>query len=122
MDTRSELIIYSNAGHPPPVLVHPDGTHDLLDRATDPPLGARPQHVPRPQAGQTYNPGDTLVLCTDGLIERRGEHLAVGMSRLTDTLGRYCELGPERLADVLLGQLGVAGGARDDIALVVVRL
>ncbi|MEU6218661.1 SpoIIE family protein phosphatase [Streptomyces sp. NPDC047022] len=122
VDTRSELIIYSSAGHPPPVLVHPDGTYDLLDQATDPPLGARPQHVPRPQAGQTYTPGDTLVLYTDGLIERRGEHLETGLSRLTDALSHYRGLDPERLSDALLAQLGVAGGARDDIALVVVRL
>ncbi|MER6122065.1 SpoIIE family protein phosphatase [Streptomyces sp. NPDC001795] len=122
VDTRSHLIIYSSAGHPPPVLVHPDGTCDLLDQATDPPLAARPQHLPRPQAGQTYSPGDTLVLYTDGLIERRGEHIGAGLARLTDALGRSSTLGPERLADALLTRLGVAGGARDDIALVIVRL
>ncbi|GAA3792735.1 hypothetical protein GCM10022206_35580 [Streptomyces chiangmaiensis] len=122
VDTRSELIIYSSAGHLPPVLVHPDGSYDLLDQATDPPLGARPQHVPRPQAGRTYTAGDTLVLYTDGLIERRGEHIEVGLARLTEALGRHCTLAPECLADALLTQLGVEGGARDDIALMIVRL
>ncbi|MEU6370980.1 SpoIIE family protein phosphatase [Streptomyces sp. NPDC046931] len=122
VDTYSRLIIYSNAGHPPPVLVHPDGDCVLLDQATDPPLGARPQHVPRPQAGQTYTPGDLLVLYTDGLIERRDEHIEVGLNRLTEALRRYCSLSPERMADALLAELGVAGGARDDIALVIVRL
>lgn len=122
VDTHSQLIIYSNAGHPPPVLVHPDGSCELLDKATDPPLGARPQPVPRPQAGQVYTPGDTLVLYTDGLIERRGEDIGAGLTRLTEGLGRCSNLGPERLADALLAHLGVAGGARDDIALVIVRL
>ncbi len=122
VDTRSRLIIYSNAGHPPPILVHPDSTCDLLEQATDPPLGARPQHVPRPQAGHNYHPGDTLLLYTDGLIERRGEHIEAGLSRLTDVIRRHCALGPERMADVLLAELGVAGGAHDDIALVIVRL
>ncbi|MET8636853.1 PP2C family protein-serine/threonine phosphatase [Streptomyces sp. NPDC004096] len=122
VDTRSKLIIYSSAGHPPPILVHVDGSHELLDQATDPPLAARPQHLPRPQAGQTYTPGDTLVLYTDGLIERRGEHIEAGLARLTEVLCRHCALSPEHLADVLLAQLGVEGGARDDIALVVVRL
>ncbi|MCW7946049.1 protein phosphatase [Streptomyces hygroscopicus] len=122
VDPRSQLIIYSNAGHPPPALVHLDGTCELLEQATDPPLGARPEHVPRPQAGQNYRPGDTLVLYTDGLIERRGEHIEAGLHRLTDILGRHCTLSPQRMADVLLAQLGVAGGARDDIALVIVRL
>ncbi|MFF4837485.1 PP2C family protein-serine/threonine phosphatase [Streptomyces sp. NPDC001315] len=122
IDPRSRLIIYSNAGHPPPILVHPDGTCERLDQATDPPLGARPQHVPRPQAGQPYRPGDTLVLYTDGLIERRGEDIEAGLERLTDALCRYGTVGPERLADVLLARLGLTGGSRDDIALVIVRL
>ncbi|MFJ8361063.1 PP2C family protein-serine/threonine phosphatase [Streptomyces sp. NPDC093984] len=122
VEPRSQLLIYSSAGHPPPVLVHQDGSCEMLDRATDPPLGARPQHVPRPQAGQTYLPGDTLVLYTDGLIERRDQSIEAGLNRLKDVLCRQCSLSPERLADALLARLGVAGGARDDIALVVVRL
>ncbi|MFF4960006.1 PP2C family protein-serine/threonine phosphatase [Streptomyces sp. NPDC001222] len=122
VDTRSRLIIYSSAGHPPPVLVHPEGVCEFLDQATDPPLGARPQHVPRPQAGQPYTPGDLLVLYTDGLIERRDESIEEGLGRLTDALCRCSTLGAERLADALLAELGVAGGSRDDIALVIVRL
>ncbi|MGW3495208.1 PP2C family protein-serine/threonine phosphatase [Streptomyces sp. NPDC001020] len=122
VEPRSNLIVYSSAGHPPPVLVRSDGGFDLLDQATDPPLGARPQHVPRPQAIHTYSPGDTLVLYTDGLIERRDEHIEEGLDRLTDTLGHCSTLSPQSMADVVLAELGVTGGARDDIALVVVRL
>jgi serine phosphatase RsbU (regulator of sigma subunit) len=122
IDPTRRLITYSNAGHPPPILLHRDGTHDLLDQATDPPLGARPEHVPRPQAGQHYTPGDTLVLYTDGLIERRGEDIDEGLARLTDTLARDPTRAPEHLADTVLADLGVAGGASDDIALIVARL
>jgi serine phosphatase RsbU (regulator of sigma subunit) len=122
INTSSRQIAYSSAGHPPPILLHTDGTCRLLDRATDPPLGARPEHVPRPQASLPYTPGDTLVLYTDGLIERRGEDIDAGLNRLTDALAGYARLGPERLADALLARLGVSGGARDDIALVAVRL
>ncbi|WP_432157585.1 MULTISPECIES: PP2C family protein-serine/threonine phosphatase [unclassified Streptomyces] len=123
IDARSRLITYSSAGHPPPVLVRPDGGWDFLDRATDPPLGARPQHVPRPQSSASYRPGDTLVLYTDGLIERRGEDIDVGLRRLTDVLGEYAgRLGAEQLADTVLDRLGVRGGGRDDVALIVVRL
>ncbi|MGW0771984.1 PP2C family protein-serine/threonine phosphatase [Streptomyces sp. NPDC002676] len=122
VDCHSHLLIYSSAGHPPPVLLHPDGTCDLLDQATDPPLGARPEHVPRPQATTTYNPGDTLILYTDGLIERRDEDIDTGLTRLTTTLATCTELGPEHLADALLARLGLTSGAGDDIALVVVRL
>lgn len=76
--------------------MHPDGSCQLLDQATDPPLGARPEHVPRPQAGTAYHRGDTLARCVS--------------------------LDPETLADTLLNRLGASHGARDDIALVVVRL
>ncbi|MFE2156737.1 SpoIIE family protein phosphatase [Streptomyces lydicus] len=122
IDTRSTLVIYSNAGHPPPILLHSDGTCELLDKATDPPLGAREHHVPRPQAGLAYTPGDILVLYTDGLIERRGEDIDAGLERLTTALAQDQTLPPELLADALLARLDVAGGAPDDIALVVIRL
>lgn len=121
-DTRSRLITYSNAGHPPPILLRRGGDRELLDQATDPPLGARPQHVPRPQASLPYKPGDTLVLYTDGLIERRGEDIDAGLGRLIDVLGAHGDLGTEQLADTVLARLGVSSGGRDDIALIVVRL
>ncbi|MFI6560196.1 PP2C family protein-serine/threonine phosphatase [Streptomyces sp. NPDC050534] len=122
VDRRSKLITYSSAGHPPPLLVHPDGRCEPLDQATDPPLGARPQHVPRPQASIHYTLGDTLVLYTDGLIERREEDIDTGLNRLIGVLGECARLGPEQLADTLLARLDVASGGRDDIALVIVRL
>ncbi|MEU1600501.1 SpoIIE family protein phosphatase [Streptomyces sp. NPDC005708] len=122
IDPRTRLIIYSSAGHPPPVLLRRDGTCELLDQATDPPLGARPHHVPRPQASMTYTRGDTLVLYTDGLIERRDEDIDTGLARLTDALAQDTTLAPDQLADTLLARLGVANGASDDIALVVIRL
>ncbi|MFJ8463731.1 PP2C family protein-serine/threonine phosphatase [Streptomyces swartbergensis] len=122
IDPRSRLIIYSNAGHPPPVLLSPDGSCQLLDQATDPPLGARPEHVPRPQAGLSYTRGDTLVLYTDGLIERRGEDIDTGLTRLIDALAGHGALPVEELADGLLAHMGVSGGGRDDIALVIARL
>ncbi|MBR8639915.1 SpoIIE family protein phosphatase [Streptomyces tuirus] len=122
IDTRSRLIIYSNAGHPPPVLLHQGGTYDLMDKATDPPLGTREHHVPRPQAGLAYSPGDTLVLYTDGLIERHDEDIDVGLARLTTALVEAHGLPPDLLADALLVRLDVTGGAPDDVALVVIRL
>jgi serine phosphatase RsbU (regulator of sigma subunit) len=122
IDTHRHHVTYSSAGHPPPILTRADGTTFLLDQATDPPLGARPQHVSRPQAAVAYAPGDTLVLYTDGLIERRGEDIDAGLHRLTDTLATHSHLSPEALADTLLSRLGVSSGGNDDVALIVGRV
>lgn len=65
IDWDARTITYSCAGHPPPALVHPDGTVTFLDGATDPPLAARPTRLPRPQARTPFVEGSTLVLYTD---------------------------------------------------------
>lgn len=122
VDTGRQEITYTSAGHPPGLLCHPDGTVTPLDKATDPPLGVRSEEDPRPEETVTYSPGSTLVLYTDGLIERRGEDIDAGLQRLADALSRNSTLGPDRLADLLLARMGVANGGRDDIALIVVRL
>ncbi|WP_329235850.1 serine/threonine-protein phosphatase [Actinoallomurus sp. NBC_01490] len=103
-------------------LLQPDGTVHFLDQSTDPPLGVRVTDLPRPQVELAYAPGATLVLYTDGLVERRGEDIGDGLRRLTEGLRRHAPLDPEPLAEVLLSDLGVAGGAADDTALVVIRL
>lgn len=122
VDFDRHVITYSSAGHPPPVLLHHDGRVEFLDRATDPPLDARPEPRPRPEASVAFSPGATLVLYTDGLIERRREDIDVGLRRLADSLSHHRELDPESLADTVLRELLPPGGATDDTALVVVRL
>ncbi|WP_030147394.1 MULTISPECIES: PP2C family protein-serine/threonine phosphatase [unclassified Streptomyces] len=122
IDFHRRSITYSSAGHLPPVLVHPDGRAEFLDGATDTPLDARPDPVPRPQAETTFEPGATLVLYTDGLIERRGEDIDTGLARLADSLYRNRDQDPEALADSVLLELLPPGGATDDTALIIVRL
>ncbi|KES08382.1 protein phosphatase [Streptomyces toyocaensis] len=122
IDVRNRTVTYTCAGHLPPALCRPEGTVDLLDQATEPPLGVMSEETSRPQVTVPYAPGDTLVLYTDGLVERRGEDIDAGLLRLTDTLARHARMDPDELADTLLTRLGVAHGGLDDIALVVVRL
>lgn len=62
------------------------------------------------------------MLYTDGLIERRGESLDVGLGRLTKSLAAHRNRGPEQMADALLDDLLPETGATDDTALAVVRL
>ncbi|WP_405769737.1 PP2C family protein-serine/threonine phosphatase [Streptomyces sp. NBC_01538] len=118
----SGTITYSCAGHPPPALVHPDGTVTFLDQATDPSLGARPERVPRPQARAPFTEGSVLVLYTDGLIERHDEDIDAGLARLADSLTRHRHADPEALADALLTDLLPPAGNTDDTALIVLRL
>ncbi|WP_406511472.1 SpoIIE family protein phosphatase [Streptomyces sp. NBC_00161] len=122
IDWETHTITYSSAGHPPPALLRTDGTVEFLDQATDPPLGARPDHVARPQATTPFTEGDTLVLYSDGLIERRREDIDTGLARLADALVHHRGADPEPLADALLLDLLPAVGATDDTALVIVRL
>ena len=122
VDWDDHTITYSCAGHPPPALLDPDGTVTFLDRATDPPLGARPEHVGRPQTSIPFAEGATLVLYTDGLIERRTEDIDRGLARLAGSLARHRHAEPEQLADALLADLLPAEGNTDDTALVVLRL
>jgi serine phosphatase RsbU (regulator of sigma subunit) len=122
IDRDAHTIDYSCAGHLPPMLAGPGGVVELLDQATDPPLGARPDHVPQPQATRAYEEGSVFALYTDGLVERRSEDIDAGLDRLADSLARHRTLAPERLADAVLSDLEVSCGGTDDIALVVVRL
>jgi serine phosphatase RsbU (regulator of sigma subunit) len=122
IDWEARRLTYSSAGHLPPALQRPDGEVVFLDEATDPPLGARPVHLPRPQAETVFAEGATLVLYTDGLVERRHEDIDTGLARLADSLARHLGADPETLADALLADLIPAGGASDDIALVILRL
>ncbi|MFR9797833.1 PP2C family protein-serine/threonine phosphatase [Streptomyces sp. MS06] len=122
IDFDERTIAYSSAGHLPPALVHADGRVEFLDRATDPPLDARPDPRPRIQAATRYAEGATLALYTDGLVERRREDIDTGLARLADALHRHRHAEPEVLADAVLLELLPPGGATDDTALVVVRL
>ncbi|MFG2307292.1 PP2C family protein-serine/threonine phosphatase [Streptomyces sp. NPDC048566] len=122
VDWRTRTVTYSSAGHLPPLLLRGDGRVEFLDRATDPPLGARPEHVARPEAGTGFRVGDTLVLYTDGLVERRREDIDVGIGRLAAAVSAHRGDDPEALADALLTELLPPGGATDDTALVILRL
>ncbi|MFE0687008.1 SpoIIE family protein phosphatase [Streptomyces sp. JH002] len=122
VDWASHVLTYSCAGHPPPALLRADGAVEFLDGATDPPLGARLEHLPRPQERAGFTEGDTLVLYTDGLIERRREDIDVGFARLSEALTRHRDAHPERLADAILRDLLPPDGATDDTVLVVIRL
>ena len=112
---------WSNAGHPPPLLLTPDGTVVVLT-GTEPDLllGVDPDR-PRTESSAALAEGSTVLLYTDGLIERRGQDLDEGLSLLRDTLTDLAGLEIEQLCDELLARL-LPVAADDDVALVAVRL
>ncbi|AZP22136.1 PAS domain-containing protein [Streptomyces aquilus] len=122
VDFDVRTVTYSSAGHLPPALVHADGRVEFLDAATDPPLDASPDPVSRPEATAGFREGDTLVLYTDGLVERRREDIDAGLARLADSLARNRRADPAAMADAVLQELLPPEGATDDTALIVVRL
>ncbi|MFC8239047.1 PP2C family protein-serine/threonine phosphatase [Streptomyces sp. NPDC057284] len=124
IDETTHTVTYSCAGHPPPLLLgHDRQAVKVLDQAADPPLGALEPEVARTQSTLSYQPGATLVLYTDGLIERRDQDIDTGLGHLIQNLTRHGHLSPEPLADALLTDLPPhKDGPDDDIALVVVQL
>ncbi|RBY83356.1 SpoIIE family protein phosphatase [Blastococcus sp. TF02A-26] len=111
---------WSNAGHPPPMLVGADGgVSALTGRRSDLLLGVD-DTAPRRQYETTLAPGGLLVLYTDGLVERRDRDLDHGLDRLRAALADRADLDLEDLCDDLLDRL-LDGSSDDDVALVAVR-
>ncbi|MFC8142491.1 SpoIIE family protein phosphatase [Streptomyces paradoxus] len=85
-DPVARTCTYSLAGHPPPVLVHPDGTVHSPDVAPDPPLGAA---KPPFETHQLHLPDESLlVLYTDGLVESATRDVEQGLAQLRQMLSR----------------------------------
>ncbi len=113
-------LVYSSAGHPPPILIQPDGTTQLLEDGHTIPLGLRPDR-PRPEARFTIPARATLLLYTDGLIERRRTALERGIARVSELLkdGRTSTL--DDLANQVMSGLAPGGGYQDDVVLLLYR-
>jgi serine phosphatase RsbU (regulator of sigma subunit) len=106
---------WSNAGHLPPLLLGADGTARLLERRPELLLGVD-SDAPRTDATVTLHPGDTVVLYTDGLVERRDATLDEGLARLVEAGTALTGAPVEEVCDGLLARL--APEYADDVALV----
>jgi serine phosphatase RsbU (regulator of sigma subunit) len=112
---------WANAGHLPPLVVNPDGTvAELAAWIGDLMLGVD-SAAERRESVVTLDRGSTVLLYTDGLVERRDSDLDQGLARLRDALVELAHLPLEELLDELLERL-VHGRPDDDVALVAVRL
>jgi PAS domain S-box-containing protein len=112
---------WTNAGHLPPLVIHPDGTlAALVDWRGELLLGVDAT-VRRGESVVTLDAGTTVLLYTDGLIERRDGDLDDGMARLRAAATELAGLPLDELCDELLDRL-VHGRPEDDVALVAIRL
>ncbi|GKQ39442.1 SpoIIE family protein phosphatase [Streptomyces sp. A012304] len=110
----------ANAGHIPPVLVRADdGRSELLDLPTGAPIGVG--GVPFEAVRVRVGPGDRLVMCTDGLVEVRGEDIGVGLATLCESAA-HPAASMDDACDTIIRALNTRGGRKDDVALLMARL
>ena len=121
IDPLNHVFQYASAGHMPGVVVMPGGATELLEPDRSLPLDALPE-APRDEIEHAFPPGATLVLYTDGLVERRGESLDVGFRRLTRACAELGRLDVDTMCEHLVSALLPRQEQRDDVAVVCVRL
>lgn len=117
-DPADRTLCWASAGHLPPLLLR-DGTAQLIDPPRDILLGAVPSSVYRETITQ-LKPGDTLLLYTDGLIERRHDGLDQGLETLRRAAEGLSACEVEEQADRLLSE--ATGDTDDDTSLIAIRV
>jgi len=120
LNTDSGEFCYSCAGHLPAVLAAPRSEPTLLADARSVPLAVH-RKASRPQACVVLPPGSTLMLYTDGLVERREVSIDDGIARVSATVGGGMNLTVDALADAVLAEMAPPTGYDDDIAIVIYR-
>jgi serine phosphatase RsbU (regulator of sigma subunit) len=120
LDPATGDLRYSAAGHPPAVVVAPDGRTTWLDDASSVPFCGIPVED-RPEGCVTIEAGATVVLYSDGLIERRHETIDDGLERLEEVVVRLRTLPVEELCAALLEEVIGAGSTDDDAVVLCLR-
>ncbi|SPM39962.1 stage II sporulation protein E [Mycobacterium numidiamassiliense] len=120
LDTDTGTLHYSNAGHMPAIIASPESSTSQLNDALSVPLAVR-RDQPRPQASCVLAFGSTLMLFTDGLVERKHESIDDGIDRAGAVLVETSQLPLSGIADVMLRELSPAAGYDDDVAMVFYR-
>ncbi len=121
IDPAAATVTYSSAGHPPPILAAPDGGWSLLDQAQSPPLAVLPDGALRKQASAALPAGATLMLYTDGLVERRRVSLDDGISAAAGLLAAHSAQHPDTVADQVMSGMMPPAGFEDDVAELIYR-
>ena len=116
--SQPAALTWSNAGHLPPIVIRPDGGVELVRREPDLLLGVLPG-TSRSDHELALPPGTTVLMFTDGLVERRGESLTQGLEWLRRRVTSLSSLPLDVLCDTLLTELPT--DVDDDIAILGLR-
>jgi anti-sigma regulatory factor (Ser/Thr protein kinase)/putative methionine-R-sulfoxide reductase with GAF domain len=119
LNLNTWVVRFARAGHPYPLLLHADGGTEFLADAGGPPLSTTVGQAYDEQAF-TLAPGETLLLYTDGLIERRGHQLAEGEQALVEAAVTAPDE-PELKCQAITSRLTDAEGRADDVAILAVQ-
>ncbi|MEU3465820.1 SpoIIE family protein phosphatase [Streptomyces sp. NPDC006733] len=120
LDADTGRLTYSSAGHPPGILAHPDGTTHLLEDGRSLPLAVRTGN-PRPEGACTIPARSTLLLYTDGLVERRRRPISAGIEQAGAALQDGRDTAVDDLATHVMSRLAPGDGYDDDVALLLYR-
>jgi serine phosphatase RsbU (regulator of sigma subunit) len=120
LDCATGTVEYASAGHPPILLLDARGDCRYLPDGISWPLCAG--DAPRGKHGTTaLNEGETLVLYSDGLVERRGEAIDIGLNRLATAARRSSALSVDALCEALVRALLDGRQIQDDVVVVAAR-
>ena len=120
LDRRHRRLRIASLGHPLPLLIR-DGRQVPLTARPDAPLGADADREYR-ELAVPVQVGDLLLFVTDGVFERPGMSWDESLEQLASTAVESGRLSVERIADRVIGSINDDASARDDRALVVVRV
>ncbi|XVS62159.1 SpoIIE family protein phosphatase [Actinosynnema sp. CA-299493] len=120
LDPETGRLVYSSAGHPPAILTEADGATRLLEEGRSTPLAVRPGRE-RPEAECVLPPRATLLMYTDGLVERRRRPLTEGIDEAGEAVQAGRDAPLDDLATRVMDRLAPAGGYEDDVALLLYR-
>jgi sigma-B regulation protein RsbU (phosphoserine phosphatase) len=125
LDPKRREMTFASAGHLFPYRLTAEGKVEILESVSYP-LGVRPSIEVEPRLARLAS-GDTVFLCSDGLIEarREGSEEHFGFDRIEKLLGQLAGKPPRALRDAVLAELAAFTGdspREDDLTLLVLRV
>jgi anti-sigma regulatory factor (Ser/Thr protein kinase) len=120
-DPRTFDATITSAGHPPPLIVQPDGRTTFLEGGGGLPLGADPD-ASYTEGRTRLAPGAVVVLYTDGLVERPDRPIDEGLDLLASAAARAASKEPDAFVHTVVDELLGTGARGDDVALLVIQL